>query len=111
MILPNILLVVFISGLSNDTCCSNHCNEVATKLKAKGIPTAVYYPKSIHEQPVFAPYGYKAGQFPVSEKAANEVLSLPMHPFLTATEQDQIVSALDSIVNADERTLAEALTI
>jgi UDP-2-acetamido-2-deoxy-ribo-hexuluronate aminotransferase len=69
-------------------------DEVATKLKAKGIPTAVYYPKSIHEQPVFVPYGYKAGDFPVSEKAANEVLSLPMHPFLAEKDQDFIITAV-----------------
>lgn len=73
-------------------------DEVATKLKAKGIPTAVYYPKSIHEQPVFAPYGYKVGQFPVSEKAANEVLSLPMHPFLSEKDQDFIVNAVEEAV-------------
>jgi UDP-2-acetamido-2-deoxy-ribo-hexuluronate aminotransferase len=69
-------------------------DEVAQKLKAKGIPTAVYYPKSIHEQPVFAPFGYKHGDFPISEKAADEVLSLPMHPFLSDKEQDVIVDAV-----------------
>jgi UDP-2-acetamido-2-deoxy-ribo-hexuluronate aminotransferase len=69
-------------------------DAVALKLKAKGIPTAVYYPKCIHEQPVFAPYGCKRGDFPVSEKAADEVLSLPMHPFLSEADQDFIITAL-----------------
>jgi UDP-2-acetamido-2-deoxy-ribo-hexuluronate aminotransferase len=73
-------------------------DEVAQKLKAKGVPTAVYYPKSIHEQPVFAPFGYKHGDFPVAEKAANEVLSLPMHPFLSEKEQDFVVSAVQEAV-------------
>jgi UDP-2-acetamido-2-deoxy-ribo-hexuluronate aminotransferase len=63
-------------------------------LKSKGIPTAVYYPKCLHEQPVFSRLGYKWGDFPESEKASREVLSLPMHPFLTGKEQDFIVESL-----------------
>jgi UDP-2-acetamido-2-deoxy-ribo-hexuluronate aminotransferase len=69
-------------------------DEVAAKLKTAGVPTAVYYPKCLHEQPAFASSGYKWGAFPVSEKASREVLSLPMHPFLTEAEQDRIVTAL-----------------
>jgi len=69
-------------------------DAVGEKLKAAGIPTAVYYPKCLHEQPVFAPLGYKMGDFPESERAAREVISLPMHPFLTEKEQDQIVEAV-----------------
>jgi len=63
-------------------------------LKQAGIPTAVYYPKCLHEQPVFAPLGYKMGDFPESERASREVISLPMHPFLTEEEQDKIVTAV-----------------
>ena len=55
-------------------------------LKKAGIPTGVYYPKCFHEQPVFADLGYKWGDFPESEKASREVLSLPMHPYLTKEE-------------------------
>ena len=69
-------------------------DQVAAKLKGKGIPTAVYYPKCLHEQPVFAGLGYRWGDFPESEKASREVLSLPMHPFLTEKEQDKIVEAV-----------------
>lgn len=65
-------------------------DEVAEKLKASGIPTAVYYPKCLHEQPVYADLGYSWGSFPVAEKASREVLSLPMHPFLEEAEIDQI---------------------
>lgn len=68
--------------------------EVAAKLKAEGIPTAVYYPKCLHEQPVFGSCGYKWGDFPESEKASREVLSLPIHPFLAEAEQDLVVAAL-----------------
>jgi UDP-2-acetamido-2-deoxy-ribo-hexuluronate aminotransferase len=63
-------------------------------LKAEGIPTAIYYPKCLHEQPVFAPLGYKWGDFPVSEKVSREVISLPMHPFLSEADQDRIVESV-----------------
>ena len=69
-------------------------DKVAERLKAKGIPTAVYYPKCLHEQPVFSGLGYRWGDFPESEKASREVLSLPMHPFLDEKDQDFIVGAL-----------------
>jgi UDP-2-acetamido-2-deoxy-ribo-hexuluronate aminotransferase len=68
--------------------------KVMERLKVKGIPTAVYYPKCLHEQPVFTGLGYRWGDFPESEKASREVLSLPMHPFLTQKEQDKIVEAV-----------------
>jgi UDP-2-acetamido-2-deoxy-ribo-hexuluronate aminotransferase len=69
------------------------------KLKAASIPTAVYYPKCLHEQPVFAPLGYPRGAFAVAEQASREVISLPMHPFLTDEEQDRIVAAIQSAVS------------
>lgn len=64
------------------------------KLKAQGIPTAVYYPKCLHEQPVFSNNGSKWGDFPEAEKASREVLSLPMHPFLSEDDQDRVVEAV-----------------
>jgi UDP-2-acetamido-2-deoxy-ribo-hexuluronate aminotransferase len=73
-----------------------HRDAVAARLKEQGIPTAVYYPKCVHEQPPFAAFGYRRGDFPVSEKAAGEVLSLPMHPFLEPRDQDRIVAALQA---------------
>ncbi len=73
-------------------------DEAAAILKDQGIPTAVYYPKCLHEQPVFARFGYRLGDFPASERASREVLSLPMHPFLSPTDQDQVVAALKSAV-------------
>ncbi|HEY9175939.1 MAG TPA: DegT/DnrJ/EryC1/StrS family aminotransferase [Verrucomicrobiae bacterium] len=69
-------------------------DAVGEKLKAQGIPTAVYYPRCLHEQPVFAACGYKWGDFPEAERASREVLSLPMHPFLSESDQDTIVAAL-----------------
>lgn len=63
-------------------------------LKERGIPTAVYYPVCLHQQPVFAACGYRTGDFPVAEQAAREVISLPMHPHLDAPTQDRIVAAV-----------------
>lgn len=77
----------------------NNREEVGAKLKEFGIPSAQYYPKCLHEQPVFAPLGYKWGDFPASEKASREVLALPMSPFLTEEEQDKVISTLKGIVN------------
>jgi UDP-2-acetamido-2-deoxy-ribo-hexuluronate aminotransferase len=68
-------------------------DAVGAKMKEAGIPTAVYYPMCLHEQPIFAGGGYKWGDFPVSEKASREVLSLPMHPFLSESDQDKVVAA------------------
>jgi UDP-2-acetamido-2-deoxy-ribo-hexuluronate aminotransferase len=62
-------------------------------LKAKGIPTAVHYPQSLHQQPAYAGW-YKGQSFPVSEKLAREVISLPMSADLTEADQDRIAAAL-----------------
>jgi UDP-2-acetamido-2-deoxy-ribo-hexuluronate aminotransferase len=69
-------------------------DQVAERLKALGIPTAVHYPKCLHEQPVFSKLGYNWGDFPESEKASRQVLSLPMHPFLAPDQQDRIIHAV-----------------
>ncbi len=64
------------------------------ELESRGIPSAVYYPKCVHQQPVFADLGYKEGGLPVAEKLAKEVLSLPMHPWLTEEMQVTIIEAI-----------------
>ncbi len=69
-------------------------DQLGLELQSQGIPTAVYYPKCIHEQPVFDYLGYGPGSFPQSEKASREVISLPMHPWLTEEEQDRIVETV-----------------
>jgi dTDP-4-amino-4,6-dideoxygalactose transaminase len=63
---------------------------LAERLKEKGIPHGVYYPVPLHLQKAFAMSGYHAGDFPVTEQACREVISLPMHTELT-DEQQQFV--------------------
>lgn len=74
-------------------------DKLGESLKVVGIPTAVYYPKCLHEQPVFASLGYRWGDFPVAESASRSVISLPMHPYLSADEQDLIVTAVREFTN------------
>lgn len=63
-------------------------------LKGKGVPAAIYYPLSLHLQKCFAYLGYKEGDFPESERAAREVLALPIYPELTPDQQDFIVTSI-----------------
>jgi UDP-2-acetamido-2-deoxy-ribo-hexuluronate aminotransferase len=74
--------------------------DIRQALAAAGIPIAVHYPIPLHLQPAFAGLGYREGDFPVAEKAAAEVLSLPMHPFLGAAEQQKIVEILRRCLDA-----------
>ncbi len=77
-------------------------DAVGAALKAEGIPTAIYYPTCLHEQPVFAGCGNHLGDFPVSEQAAKEVISLPMHPFLEERDQDRIVDVVRRAVSTGQ---------
>jgi dTDP-4-amino-4,6-dideoxygalactose transaminase len=63
-------------------------------LSLHGIPSEIYYPKPLHLQKAFSYLGHKAGDFPVSEAASLEVLSLPIFPELTAAQQHSVVSAI-----------------
>lgn len=74
--------------------------RVVDALRREGIPTAIHYPVPAHLQPAFGGLGYAAGDFPLSERAAERVLSLPMHPYLNAGDQDRICEALRSAISA-----------
>jgi UDP-2-acetamido-2-deoxy-ribo-hexuluronate aminotransferase len=69
-------------------------DELAAYAKSRGVPTAVYYPIPIHKQGVYSNYPLGPGGLPVSEGKANQVISLPMHPYLTIETQDYIVSVI-----------------
>jgi dTDP-4-amino-4,6-dideoxygalactose transaminase len=71
-----------------------HRAALQQKLKEAGIPTAIYYPKPLHQQTAFASLGYGNGDFPVSENCAGRIFSLPMHPYLEAADQEKIAAIL-----------------
>ncbi len=69
-------------------------DALQTHLKSAGIGNAVYYPLPLHLQPCFAYLGYKQGEFPESERAANEVVSIPVFPELTKAQQDETIDVI-----------------
>jgi dTDP-4-amino-4,6-dideoxygalactose transaminase len=69
-------------------------DELREFLTARQIGTEVYYPIPLHMQPCFAYLGHREGDFPVSERAAKEVLALPMFPELTDDEQQFVVQSI-----------------
>jgi dTDP-4-amino-4,6-dideoxygalactose transaminase len=67
------------------------------ELSKKQIQTGIHYPFPVHLLPAYADLGYKQGQFPHSEKAGNEVLSLPMYPEITGDMQAEVVDAVKAL--------------
>jgi dTDP-4-amino-4,6-dideoxygalactose transaminase len=63
-------------------------------LHAHGIASGIHYPVPVHLQPGYADLGYQAGDFPEAERAAQEVLSLPMYPELSHTEIEGVTAAI-----------------
>ena len=72
----------------------NDRNNVQAKLKKSGVPTSIHYPESLHLQECFQYLNYKQGDFPISEKASKEVLSLPFNAFLSSNEIKYITNLL-----------------
>jgi dTDP-4-amino-4,6-dideoxygalactose transaminase len=73
-----------------------HRDALREKLRAKGIPSEIYYPIPLHLQKAFSHLGYRPGDFPESERASQEVLSLPIYPELTEEQQRAVVTAIAS---------------
>jgi UDP-2-acetamido-2-deoxy-ribo-hexuluronate aminotransferase len=77
-------------------------SSVETSLRSAGIPTAVHYPVPLHLQPVFSDLsremGWRRGSFPRAERAADRVLSLPMHPYLQPIQMEHVAEAVKAAV-------------
>jgi len=68
------------------------------RLAEAGIGTGIHYPIPLHQQKAYQNLGYKTGDFPVTERVACEILSLPMFPQLTDAQQDLTVNAVREFV-------------
>ena len=73
---------------------------VRAHLQSSGVPTAVHYPTPIHLQPAMARLGYRTGDYPVAERAAHRVLSLPMHAYLEEQVQVRVAAAVHEATTA-----------
>jgi dTDP-4-amino-4,6-dideoxygalactose transaminase len=69
-------------------------NELASFLREQGIATGIHYPIPIHRQRVFKNLGYKIGDFPVTERLAEQIISMPMYPELSVSQRDRVVEAV-----------------
>jgi dTDP-4-amino-4,6-dideoxygalactose transaminase/acetyltransferase-like isoleucine patch superfamily enzyme len=77
-------------------------------LKGAGIGTGIHYPIPLHLQKAYVSMGYAKGDFPVSERLALEIVSLPMFPQLTPAQQERVVQAVAAYTRAGEPSLASA---
>lgn len=73
---------------------SERREEIMNDLLKAEIQTGVYYPLCLHLQEVYSSLGYKEGDFPIAESLSKKLFAIPMHPFLTESIQDQIISIL-----------------
>ncbi|QNN52183.1 DegT/DnrJ/EryC1/StrS family aminotransferase [Nocardioides mesophilus] len=75
-----------------------HRDEVLQRLNEEGIGAGIHYPLPVHLQGAFRWLGHGPGDFPVTERAATQILSLPLHPHLTAEDQEHVVEKLAKAV-------------
>jgi dTDP-4-amino-4,6-dideoxygalactose transaminase len=75
---------------------TNKRDELASYLKDRGISTIIHYPVPPHLQEAYGYLGYERGAFPITERLANQVLSLPLYNGMTKEEQDYVIEAINS---------------
>ena len=72
----------------------------AAALKAQGVPTAIYYTKSMHQQTAYRDFPVADGGLPASESLSNDVISLPVHAYLDEATQDRVIAAVRAALAA-----------
>jgi len=83
-----------VSAYAQYTIAVENRDELQQELSAVGIPTAVHYPKGLHQQPISLQLVKQELHFPVTEQAAQSVISLPFHPYMQKTEVEQVADAI-----------------
>jgi len=73
-------------------------DELQNKLNEANVGNAIYYPVPLHLQECFGYLGYKAGDLPESEKAAQEVLSIPIYPELTIEQKNYVIQSIKNSI-------------
>lgn len=74
--------------------CTSRRDDLQKYLTAKGVPTAIYYPTPLHQQDAFAYLNCRQHHLPVAEQVSQDILALPIHPYLTEKECEYIVQAI-----------------
>jgi UDP-2-acetamido-2-deoxy-ribo-hexuluronate aminotransferase len=80
-----------VSAFAQYTVCVGNREAVQAKFQEANIPTAVHYPRPVNGQPAFVD---ESAELPISDSMAKQVISLPMHPYLSRADQDKIVAVL-----------------
>jgi dTDP-4-amino-4,6-dideoxygalactose transaminase len=78
-------------------------DALAEQLKGADIATGLHYPLPVHLQNCYKEWGYRQGSLPVTERAASEILSLPMFPGLTAEQQERVAAGIEAFVGTPAR--------
>ncbi len=76
---------------------SKQRKKIISLLNADNIPCMIYYKIPLHLQKVYKHLEYKLGDFPISEQVANNIFSIPMHPYLTKQHQDRVIRVLNNV--------------
>jgi dTDP-4-amino-4,6-dideoxygalactose transaminase len=78
----------------------NDRDALQARMAEAGIGTGIHYPIPLHQQKAYGHLGYKTGDFPVTERVAREIVSLPMFPQLSHSQQDEVVAAVKEFAGA-----------
>jgi len=73
-------------------------DALTDRLKTAGVSTGLHYPLPVHLQKCYTDWGYKPGDLPITERAASEILSLPMFPTLTESQQQRVAASVEAFV-------------